>query len=80
MFREATPNRFRITRAVIFTYVTVAVLHGLWDGLPPLVGALTGSGLDVIISQGAVGLAGLIILWTRWREAVHRELGPASAG
>ncbi len=71
MFREATQDRFRINRAVIGAYVTVAVLHGLWDGLPPVVGALTGSGLDVAISQGAVGVAGLFILWRRWREALR---------
>jgi RsiW-degrading membrane proteinase PrsW (M82 family) len=80
MFREAAPDRFRINGPVILAYATVVVLHGLWDGLPPLVGAITGSGLDVVLSQGAVGLTGLVILWSRWREAVHLELGPASAG
>src|SRR5216683_5459653 len=60
MFREAAPDRFRINGAVIGAYITVAVLHGLWDGLPPVVGVLTGSGMDVAVSQGAVGLAGLI--------------------
>jgi RsiW-degrading membrane proteinase PrsW (M82 family) len=73
LFREASPDRFRINGAVIGAYLTVAVLHGLWDGLPPLVSLLTGSGLDVLISQGAIGLAGLIILWLRWREAVQRS-------
>jgi RsiW-degrading membrane proteinase PrsW (M82 family) len=72
LFREATPDRFRINGAVIGAYLTVAVLHGLWDGLPPVVALLTGSGGDVVLSQGLVGLAGLIILWNRWREAVHR--------
>jgi RsiW-degrading membrane proteinase PrsW (M82 family) len=80
MFREAAPDRFRINRAVIGAYVTVVVLHGLWDGLPPLVGALTGSGLDVVISQGTVGLAGLVILWWRWREAVRLALVAPLAG
>jgi protease PrsW len=58
---------------VIGAYVTVAVLHGLWDGLPPVVGTLTGSGLDVALSQGAVGLVGLWILWRRWREALRLQ-------
>jgi hypothetical protein len=78
LFREGMPNRFRINGAVIGAYLTVAVLHGLWDGLPQVIDAVTGSGLDVFISQGLVGLAGLIILWFRWREAVRRELGPVT--
>jgi RsiW-degrading membrane proteinase PrsW (M82 family) len=72
LFREATPTRFRINGAVIGAYLTVAVLHGLWDGLPPLVALLTGSGADVLVSQGIVGLAGLVILWFRWQEALRR--------
>src|SRR5579864_8585797 len=73
MFREGAPNRFRINRAVIGAYLTVVILHGLWDGLPMLINAFTGSGLDVFIGQGLVGLAGLVILWFRYREAVRRE-------
>ncbi len=79
LFREGAPNRFRITGAVIGAYLTVVVLHGLWDGLPGLVGQVTGSGLDVLISQGAVGVAGLIILRTRYLEALHRNVGPQLA-
>jgi RsiW-degrading membrane proteinase PrsW (M82 family) len=74
MFREGLPDRFRLDRAVVGAYLTVVVLHGLWDGLPPLVGILLGQGLDVFISQGVVGVVGLAILWYRWREAVHRDL------
>jgi protease PrsW len=76
LFREGAPNHFRINAAVIGAYLTVAVLHGLWDGLPQLVAAVTGAGLDVLLAQGAIGLAGLVILWFRWREAVHRQLAP----
>jgi protease PrsW len=72
LFREATPDHFRINGAVIGAYLMVAVLHGLWDGLPPVVQLLTGSGLDVLISQGVVGVAGLVILYNRWREALRR--------
>jgi RsiW-degrading membrane proteinase PrsW (M82 family) len=78
LFREGAPNRFRINGAVIGAYLTVAVLHGLWDGLPPVVAAVTGAGLDVFLAQGGIGVAGLAILWFRWREAVRRELGPVS--
>jgi hypothetical protein len=67
-----------LNTAVIGAYLTVAILHGLWDGLPQLVAAVTGAGLDVLVVQGAIGLAGLTILWFRWREAVRLELGPVS--
>lgn len=77
LFREGMPNRFRINGAVIGAYVTVVVLHGLWDGLPPLIDALTGSSIDVILGQGVVGIAGLIILWFRFREAVRRAPTPS---
>jgi RsiW-degrading membrane proteinase PrsW (M82 family) len=73
LFLEGLPNRFRINGAVIGAFLTVVALHGLWDGLPQLVGALTGSDLGVIAAQAAVGLAGLIILWFRWRDAVRRQ-------
>jgi RsiW-degrading membrane proteinase PrsW (M82 family) len=76
LFREGAPNKFRVNRAVIVAYITVSVLHGLWDGLPPLIDAITGSGKDVLISQGLVGVAGLIILWFRFREAVRRAPAP----
>jgi RsiW-degrading membrane proteinase PrsW (M82 family) len=74
LFREGAQTRFRINGAVIGAYLTVVVLHGLWDGLPAVIGALTGSGLDVFLGQGSVGVAGLIILWMRWREAVRRQI------
>jgi RsiW-degrading membrane proteinase PrsW (M82 family) len=78
MFREGVRDRFRLDRAVIGAYLTVVVLHGLWDGLPPLVGTIMGQGVDVFLSQGAVGVVGLAILWFRWREAVRRGVGPAT--
>jgi protease PrsW len=80
LFREGMPGKFRINAAVIGAYVTVVVLHGLWDGLPPVIDALTGSGIDVLIGQGAVGLAGLVILWFRFREAVRRAPAPTLTG
>jgi hypothetical protein len=47
----------------------VVILHGLWDGLPGVVGVFTGSGPDVFLSQSLVGMVGLVILIRRWREA-----------
>ncbi len=74
LFRESRDGRFRITRAVVSAYLTVVILHGLWDGLPSVVQFITGSGLDVFISQSLVGLVGLFILWRRWRQAVRLQI------
>ncbi len=74
LFRESREGHFQIDRQVIGTYLAVVLLHGLWDGLPGLVDAFTGSGLDVLISQSLIGLTGLLLLWRRWREAVRLQL------
>src|ERR1700730_7479782 len=77
LFRESRPTRFRFDRAVLGTYLAVVALHWLWDGGPQLVGLTTGQGIDVFLSQGVVGVVGLVILWIRWREAVRLQLRPA---
>ena len=75
LFRESRAGRFHINRKVIGAYLTVALLHGLWDGLPSLISAFAFPGVDLIVGQAVVGSAGLFILWRRWREAVRRERG-----
>jgi len=67
MFRESGPNRFRLDRAVLGAYLTVVALHGLWDGLPQLVGIIMGSGLDVFLSQGLVGVVGMRLFMRSFR-------------
>ncbi len=69
LFRESKGNRFHINRKVLGAYLTVAILHGLWDGVPGLIAVLFSSGLDVLVSQLLIGSLGLLILWRRWREA-----------
>jgi RsiW-degrading membrane proteinase PrsW (M82 family) len=73
LFRESAPHRFHITRKVIGAYLTVVILHGLWDGLPGLITAFVSSGPDVFIAQAIVGATGLFILWRRWREAARLQ-------
>jgi RsiW-degrading membrane proteinase PrsW (M82 family) len=79
LFRESAPGRFHITRKVIGAYLTVVILHGLWDGLPGLITAFVSSGPDIFIAQAIVGLTGLFILWRRWREAVRLQTQEAIA-
>jgi RsiW-degrading membrane proteinase PrsW (M82 family) len=69
LFRESEPDRFRFNFKVFGAYLTVVILHGLWDGLPSAITSIFGAGLDIVIGQVIVGGAGFYILWRRWREA-----------
>jgi RsiW-degrading membrane proteinase PrsW (M82 family) len=69
LFRESAAGHFRINGKVIGAYLTVAVLHGLWDGLPVVISVIFSSGLDVFIGQAVIGGISLSILWRRWSEA-----------
>ncbi len=73
LFRESDAGRFRLNRSVLGAYLTVVVLHGLWDGLPAVMTALLFPGVDVFLGQSLVGAAGLFLLWRRWREAGRLE-------
>lgn len=73
LFRESVPKHFRISRAVLVAYITVSVLHGLWDLVPTLLAYFVTSGIDIFLGQAAVGLAGLVLLWRRWVEARRLE-------
>ncbi len=71
LFRESDAGRFRLNRNVAGTYLLVSILHGLWDGLPFLVGVLLLPGLNVLIAQTFVGGIGFLILWKEWRRATR---------
>ena len=73
LFRESRAGRFHINRQVVMAYLIVSILHGLWDGLPGLITAFVPQGPDWLIGEAIVALAGLIILWWRWREAKRLE-------
>jgi protease PrsW len=73
LFRESRQGHFRLTRAVIGAYLTVVVLHGLWDGLPGFLANFMSSGTDIFLAQALVGATGLFLLWRRWREATRLQ-------
>lgn len=77
LFREREYSKFRINRKVIGAYLTVSILHALWDGLPSIIAALFQSGLDVLITQMFIGTVSLLILWLTWREARRMQAGSA---
>jgi RsiW-degrading membrane proteinase PrsW (M82 family) len=74
LFRESQPQQFRFNGKVIGTYLTVSILHGLWDGLPAFLTLFVTSGIDIIIGQSIVALTGFIILWRLWHQAKQRQL------
>jgi RsiW-degrading membrane proteinase PrsW (M82 family) len=77
LFRESSPGHFHVNRRVFGAFVTVAILHGLWDATPSLVAQFTSSGLVVLMAQSLVGLAGLLILWSHWREGLRLQAAQA---
>ena len=74
LFRESKPHHFRFNGKVIGAYLTVSVLHGLWDGLPTLLAVFVSSGVDIVIGQSIVALTGFFILWRLWHQAKQRQL------
>jgi len=76
LFRESCTGRFRFNFKVLIAYLTVVILHGLWDGLPSLISALLSSGFDVFVGQIIVGGIGFFILWRRWSEAKRLQTRP----
>jgi RsiW-degrading membrane proteinase PrsW (M82 family) len=74
LFRESAAKRFRINGKVVLAYLTVVILHGLWDGLPGVVSAILSPGLDVFLGQASVGAVSIFILWRRWSEARRLQM------
>jgi RsiW-degrading membrane proteinase PrsW (M82 family) len=74
LFRESRPGRFRLDLPVLGAYVTVVILHGLWDFVPMLLNGLASPGLGALIAQVSVGIAGLLILWLRWHEGRRLQI------
>lgn len=69
LLRESVHGRFFINTRVMRAYITVVILHGLWDGLPLVISHIFPSAYSVIMGQLILGTAGLFILYNRWKEA-----------
>jgi RsiW-degrading membrane proteinase PrsW (M82 family) len=77
LFRESRGTRFRWNGKVMGAYLLVALLHGLWDGLPAFIATVFGDGPVVVASQAVIGGVGFLVLWIRWREARRLQLEDA---
>lgn len=69
MFRESGPRKFHINLKVIGGYITVAALHGLWNGLPEVLSLFPQTAFNVFTGQIAVAIVGFYLLWRHYREA-----------
>lgn len=75
LLNESVAGRFFANSRVIGAYLTVSVLHGLWNGIPFVIGYFIPSPNADLIGLAAVGAAGIIILYRQWRKA-EKELIP----
>lgn len=76
LFRESARCDFRIDAKVVGAYLLVAGLHGLWDGVPSIMGRLKLPDISAFGSMAMVGTASLIILGRMWQDAVRRQVAP----
>jgi RsiW-degrading membrane proteinase PrsW (M82 family) len=74
LFRESKGHSLHFNGKVILAFFGVALLHALWDGLPPIVAFLFASGFDVLVAQLAIGMLGFFFLGLRWRSAKRQQI------
>lgn len=75
LLNESVAGRFYINQRVITAYLTVSVLHGLWNGLPQVINDFIPSPNADLIGLATIGAIGIIILYRQWRKA-EKELIP----
>lgn len=76
LFRQSTPERLEYDSKVIWAYITVSVLHGLWDSVPALWAAIPmireAFAFQELFNLGSlalIGVIGLIILARLWKKS-----------
>jgi RsiW-degrading membrane proteinase PrsW (M82 family) len=74
LFRESFQYRFRLNWKVIVSFLGVAHLHALWDGLPVLVAAFLSPELDMFLAHSLIGGMGFFVLWLRWGDARRLQI------
>ena len=79
LFNQSGPRRFRITGLVIFTYLFVSVLHGLWDGLPLVFfpSIVIPPGISISVATIVLSIIGIVVLAVMYRRALRQRLSQA---
>ncbi|CAN5664355.1 hypothetical protein BH10CHL1_BH10CHL1_18460 [soil metagenome] len=78
LFRTSAPHHFRLSGAVVLAYLFVAVLHGLWDGLPRFLYIIVPPGISISVIPVTLSLIGLVALGLLYRQAMHQKLNEPS--
>jgi RsiW-degrading membrane proteinase PrsW (M82 family) len=78
LFRQSEPHRFRISGAVILTYLFVSLLHGLWDGLPRTIFLVVPPGIPISVPSLVLSLIDLGVLAALYRQAERQRIGPGT--
>jgi RsiW-degrading membrane proteinase PrsW (M82 family) len=79
LFRQSAPRHFRVSASVIATYLLVALLHGLWDGVPRLSFLVLPLGLRISIASLVLSAVGFAVLGWLWRQALRRQVSAPDA-
>ena len=74
LFRESTLTGFRFNVRVLLTFLFVALLHGLWDGVPRTMFIRIPPGFSISIVSLVLSVVGLVVLFFLYRQALHREM------
>jgi len=73
LFRQSGQKHFRLTGSVILTFLFVALLHGLWDGLPRVLYLVLPLGLRISVASLLLSVVGIAVLGGLWRQALRRR-------
>jgi RsiW-degrading membrane proteinase PrsW (M82 family) len=69
LLRERGNRGIHLNIKVIAAYLTVVLLHGLWDGIPEIIAYFTLPCIAVSVSEIIIGSVGILILARLWKEA-----------
>lgn len=69
LVKECKFGRVKIDRKVIGAYLTVSLLHGLWDGIPSIIIRFTPFAFTYFIGDIFVGFISILILYKMWNKA-----------
>jgi protease PrsW len=78
LFRRSAADHFRVSSSVVLTYLFVALLHGLWDGLPRVLYVVIPPGIPISVVTLALSAVGIAVLVALYRQAERRQMMPAA--
>jgi RsiW-degrading membrane proteinase PrsW (M82 family) len=79
LFSRSAPHHFRITGSVVLTYLFVALLHGLWDGLPRVLYVVVPPGIPISVVTLTLSAIGIVVLVVLYRQAERRQMMPPAS-